>query len=214
MLEEQRVTVWTEIALKAQDQLRQRVAWALSQIMVVSPDLIKGSEQTEMHLTFYDIFVRHAFGNYFDILKEVTYSPIMSEMLSFLDGRSTHYNYIRDGSLLFADENFAREIMQLFSIGLVKLNIDGSVQLDNSTGSPLLAYTNEDITEYARAYTGFRRQFLRGNIEEDGSPTSRVDRVDPMKIYDEYRDHLPKVRFFWSCCLTPYLHPFLTKACV
>ena len=76
--------VWTEIALTADDQLRQRVAWALAQILVVSPGAIDDSTVAEAFLVYYDIFVRHAFGNYFDILKEVVYSPMMSEMLTYI----------------------------------------------------------------------------------------------------------------------------------
>lgn len=76
-LSEQRRSIWIHIALNAPDQLRQRVAFALSQILVVSPGSIESGERTESFLTFYDIFVRHAFGNYFDILKEVTFSPLM-----------------------------------------------------------------------------------------------------------------------------------------
>ena len=68
--------VWTMLALSAKDQLRQRMAWALSQIYVVSDEgLNKGTENEVWH-TYYDIFVRHAFGNLRDILKEVSYSPI------------------------------------------------------------------------------------------------------------------------------------------
>lgn len=78
-LSEQRRSIWMHIALKAADQLRQRVAFALSQIVVISPNSIESDDLTESFLIFYDIFVRHAFGNYFDILKEVTFSPLMGE---------------------------------------------------------------------------------------------------------------------------------------
>ena len=69
----QRENLWTMITLSASDQLRQRVAWALSQIFAVSPETILENEQTEGYMYYYDIFVRNAFGNYFDILKEVSY---------------------------------------------------------------------------------------------------------------------------------------------
>ena len=76
------------IALNKEDQLRQRMAWALSQILVVTQT--NNEEQySEIYLNYYDIFVRHAFGNYFDILKEVSYSPMMAEMLSYLDSKSS-----------------------------------------------------------------------------------------------------------------------------
>lgn len=74
--QDQRQTTWMEIALHSEDQLRQRVAWALSQILVVSPGSIGNTQMGEGYMNYYDIFVRNAFGNYFDILKEVTYSPV------------------------------------------------------------------------------------------------------------------------------------------
>ena len=82
----QRNSIWADIALNAPDQLRQRMAHALSQILVVSPDSIGNDDYTESFLSYYDIFVRHAFGNYLDILREVTYHPLMAEMLTYLDG--------------------------------------------------------------------------------------------------------------------------------
>ena len=88
---QQRQTVWTEVALNAPDQLRQRVAWALSQILAISPGSIDTGFSTEVFMNYYDIFVRHAFGNYRDILKEVAYSPMMAEMLSYVKSQSTSY---------------------------------------------------------------------------------------------------------------------------
>lgn len=79
------------IALESNDQLRQRMAWALSQILVVTPNQIDEEGYSEIYLNYYDIFVRNAFGNYFDVLKEVSYSPMMAEMLSFLDSKSSAY---------------------------------------------------------------------------------------------------------------------------
>jgi hypothetical protein len=188
-------TAWMEIALTGQDQLRQRVAWALSQILVISPGSIGADDFGEMFLNYYDIFVRHAFGNYFDILKEVTYSPMMSEMLTYIGGRSTGYNFGRDGTISYADENYAREIMQLFSIGLYVLNNDGTRKVED--GQFVRSYTNEDITEYAKVYTGFVRKVGRGNIETDTSfARNRKNYIDPMDIRADFRDHLPKVSLF------------------
>lgn len=72
----QKRNVWAAIALQSDDQLRQRVAWALSQILVITPNQIADIGYSEIYLNFFDIFTRHAFGNYFDILKEVSYSPM------------------------------------------------------------------------------------------------------------------------------------------
>ena len=112
---------------------------------------------TETFLNFYDIFVRNAFGNYKDILREVSYSPLMADMLTYYESKSTEYVYHKYGRIQFADENFAREIMQLFSIGLVELNSDGTMKLDENN-IPIPTYSNDDITEYARVWTGFTRQ--------------------------------------------------------
>jgi hypothetical protein len=192
-LEKQRTSIWMEIALKGDDQLRQKVAWALSQILVVSPGAINAYYATENFLvsychtiltlrrasmsllttvsystfvkTYYDIFVRNAFGSYRNILKEVSYSPLMAEMLSYLNSESTAFIWQRRKRLEYADENYAREVMQLFSIGLYMLNNDGTHVLDQD-GNPISTYSNGDITEYARLWTGFQRQSKRGNIEE------------------------------------------------
>lgn len=177
-----------ELALHAPDQLRQRVAFALSQILVVSPDAIKTQEQTEHFLVYYDIFVRHAFGNYRDVLKEVSFSPMMAEMLSYLESKSTAYSWENGFNLEYADENFAREVMQLFSIGLNMIGQDGTIR--TFRGVPRRSYTNLEVAEYARVWTGFARQKSRGNIEE---PSGDVNRVDPMRIMIEWRDHMPKV---------------------
>eukprot|EP00538_Stauroneis_constricta_P006056 CAMPEP_0119562960 /NCGR_PEP_ID=MMETSP1352-20130426/22092_1 /TAXON_ID=265584 /ORGANISM="Stauroneis constricta, Strain CCMP1120" /LENGTH=2119 /DNA_ID=CAMNT_0007611481 /DNA_START=203 /DNA_END=6559 /DNA_ORIENTATION=- len=184
MKRSQRSTIWNHIALNGQDQLRQRVAFALSQILVVSPQLIGAVDQTETMLSFYDIFVRHAFGNYRDILKEVSFHSSMGQMLSSVDSRS--YQYSADnGQIAHPDENFAREIMQLFSIGLYELNMDGTNKLDEN-GEPIQTYDNDDIMSFARAWTGLRRQEGRGNYEYESS------RVDPMFLDGRRHDMFPK----------------------
>lgn len=88
------------ISLSSQDQLRQRMAWALSQILIVTSQQI-AEASSEPYLNYYDIFVRNAFGNYSDILKEVSYSPMMAEMLSFLDSKSSGKRFSNLLSLTF-----------------------------------------------------------------------------------------------------------------
>jgi len=193
LLREQRRSIWMYIAMHAPDQLRQRVAHALSQILVVSPGAIGDSSYTESFLSYYDIFVRHAFGNYLDILREVTYHPLMAEMLTYINGESTGYAWTRRSIFQKADENYAREIMQLFTFGLYKLNIDGTRQVD-ANGNEIRTYTNRDIAEYAKVYTGFIRQSLRGNIEDPRKPTEGGDnQIDPVVIDPEEKDHFPKL---------------------
>jgi uncharacterized protein (DUF1800 family) len=180
--------VWIQIALEANDQLRQRVAWALAQILVVSPGaIVMGQYITEAFLVYYDIFVRNAFGNYRNVLKEVAYSTIMADMLTYYGSRSTAYENSLDGTLKFADENFAREVMQLFTTGLYKLRSDGS-RVRDAKGEPILVYTNDVIVEYARVWTGFKAQNRRGNVEDDNR-----NRIDPMQIDEKWRDRFPKM---------------------
>eukprot|EP00554_Chaetoceros_debilis_P007442 CAMPEP_0194077066 /NCGR_PEP_ID=MMETSP0149-20130528/3732_1 /TAXON_ID=122233 /ORGANISM="Chaetoceros debilis, Strain MM31A-1" /LENGTH=4275 /DNA_ID=CAMNT_0038757959 /DNA_START=113 /DNA_END=12940 /DNA_ORIENTATION=+ len=180
-------SVWLMTALDAPDQLRQRVAWGLAQILVVVQSAIRQAEdRAEWFLSFYDIFLRNAFGNYRDILKEISYNPLMAENLSFLDSKSSAYVWEHSRVKAQADENFAREIMQLFSMGLNRLNMDGSEEL-NEDGDTTLAYTNDDIMSLSRAWTGFRLQSRRGNIEY-----GHYNRIDPMKIEPSWRDKFPK----------------------
>ena len=106
--------VWTTVVHDSDDQLCQRVAWTLAQLLVVARGAIsvQGSH-TEPFLTYYDIFTKNAFGNYRDVLKEISYSPLMAENLSFLQSKSAAYMWEHLDKVAFADENFAREIMQL-----------------------------------------------------------------------------------------------------
>jgi len=105
----QRHTVWGYTALKAPDQLRQRVAWALSQICVVGFMRLDDGN-TEAVLQYYDIFVRHAFGSYRDILKQVAFSEPMGTFLSSKWNKSHQYSKTFDGVDAYPDENFAREV--------------------------------------------------------------------------------------------------------
>ena len=180
-------TVSVMHALEANDQLRQRVAWSLSQIFVISEigDLDVKSGQTEVWLAFHDILVRHGLGSYGELLKEVAYSPMMGKYLTFLNSKS----FAKSG--LPADENFAREIMQLFTIGLWQLNLDGSFQLDKN-GAKIPTYSNKNIQSFARVWTGFQIQKFRGNIEGHRGIQS-TNFLDPMKLNGQYHDVLPKI---------------------
>ena len=102
--------------LKSNDQLRQRVAFALSEIFVIS-DAENFSDQQLALANYYDILIRYSFGNFRTLLTEVTLNPIMGEYLSLKGNQKP----IPDENIR-PDENYAREIMQLFTIGLVELN--------------------------------------------------------------------------------------------
>eukprot|EP00937_MAST-01D_sp_MAST-1D-sp2_P000967 g967.t1 len=181
----QKNVVWQNAVLNAPDQLRQRMAWALSQIFVINEDDVGKSKETEAWVAYYDIFVRNAFGNYRDVLREVSHSPMMGRMLTFIDAKSI----AAGGS--FPDENYAREVMQLFSMGVWQLHDDGTQVKDPITGRAKLTYDMDDVASLAGAWTGFRLQQSRGNIEHANDKTS-PNFVDPMRIDANWRDRFPK----------------------
>lgn len=141
-------TPFARNAISGSDQLRQRVAFALSQILVVSRRDANLEEKPEAMTNYYDMLSRHALGNYGDLLREVTFHPAMGWYLSSVGNQKADPSIPR-----YPDENYAREFMQLFTIGLWKLNPDGSRVLDGE-GEPIPTYDNGDITELARVFTG------------------------------------------------------------
>lgn len=136
-------------AVKAPDQLRQRMAFALSQIFVVSfADACATSHEAGM-ASYYDVLANGSLGRYRDLLQNVTLHPIMGCYLSHL--RNQREDVITGR---VPDENFAREVLQLFSIGLTQLNADGTPRL-NTQGQPIETYGPADITGLAKVFTGF-----------------------------------------------------------
>jgi uncharacterized protein (DUF1800 family) len=131
-------------AIYGPDQLRQRVAWALSQIFVISGVTI---EQPSSASPFWNIFYRGAFGNYRQLMYDVSVNPAMGTYLNMVN------NDRRSGGLS-PNENYARELLQLFTIGLQKLNPDGTLQLDGS-GQPIPTYDQNTIINFARICTGW-----------------------------------------------------------
>jgi uncharacterized protein (DUF1800 family) len=126
-----------------QDQLRQRMAFALSQLFVVSSDKNINGEELE---PWVQLLSRNAFGNFRQLLKEVTFSPTMGKYLDLA-------NSMKASASTSPNENYAREVMQLFTIGLKQLNPDGSVKLDGQ-GQPIPTYDQNSLREVARALTG------------------------------------------------------------
>ena len=156
------------------DQLRQRVAFALSEIFVVS-DANGGLNQQPYALaSFYDVLVRNAFGNYRDLLEQVTLHPAMGVYLSMLRNRKPDA-----ASNISPDENYAREAMQLFSVGLDRLNQDGTLQLDGD-GQPVPTYSQATIEGFAHVYTGWSYAGCALSISVDRWLRCRPsDRRDP-----------------------------------
>ncbi len=131
-------------ALTGQDQLRQRVAWGLSQIMVASAVKI---DRPSAFVLWQNMFQQDAFGNFSALLTDVTLSPVMGNYLDMV-------NNDKPGNGVDPNENYAREVLQLFSIGLEQLNPDGTPQLDGS-GNPIPTYTQDTIEGFAHTFTGW-----------------------------------------------------------
>ncbi len=138
-------------AMTGTDQLRQRVAWALSQIVVAANvgDQDTTGNPTAMVSQYHDILLRNAFGNYRTLLREISVSPIMGTYLTLVNSQKAN-----TATNTQPDENYARELWQLFAIGTFRLNPDGTVMLDGQ-GRPLETYTIAEIQESARALTGW-----------------------------------------------------------
>ncbi len=130
------------------DQLRQRVAFALSEILVISQQNTTLDGYAEGMTAYYDILIHNAFGNYRTLLQEATLSPAMGVYLNMLGSRRAN---LADNQ--HPDENYGREINQLFSIGLVMLNLDGTPQMVG--GKPVPTYGQDTITNFAHVFTGW-----------------------------------------------------------
>ena len=142
----QRLNRWFWQATYAPDQLRQRMAWALSQIFVVSDQSSAINQDVVPMAAYYDLLARDAFGIYRTLLGDATYSPTMGKYLNA-------FRNLKPSSATSPDENYAREVMQLFSVGLIQLNLDHSPML--SAGLPIPTYDQTTITHTAKVFTGF-----------------------------------------------------------
>jgi uncharacterized protein (DUF1800 family) len=143
-----RLDAWFRHAVQGDDQLRQRVAFALSELMVVS-DASVLFNTPEGLADYYDTLANHAFGNFRDLMQAVTLHPAMGVYLSMLGNEKPDTS-----KNIRPDENYARELMQLFTLGLVEINMDGSTITDNN-GEPVPTYTQAIIEGFAHVYTGW-----------------------------------------------------------
>lgn len=160
---------WRDM-IDGEDQLRQRMVFALSQIFVVSYENSDVAETLASAAFYMDVLDQNAFGNHRDLVEGVTYSPSMAQFLTYLNNRREDPDQNR-----VPDENYAREIMQLFTIGLVELNPDGTPRLDGA-GNPIETYDNDDITGLAKVFTGLSW--------DDGDFGGRfADRAVPIATY-------------------------------
>ena len=170
------INVWWRHAVYADDQLRQRVAFALSEIFVVSAQGALGAEQPAL-AHYYDMLLRHSFGNYRELIEEITLSPVMGEYLSM---KGNHKPDPEQN--LRPDENYARELLQLFSIGLSMLNDDGTTQND-ADGVPLPTYNQDHVEAFAHVFTGWHF----ANAEDFRWPENK-DFINPMVAWPEFHD--------------------------
>jgi uncharacterized protein (DUF1800 family) len=161
-------------ALTGQDQLRQRVAWGLSQIMVASG--VKVNNPSAFVL-WQNMFLNDAFGNFSTLLTDVTLSPTMGNYLDMV-------NNDKPNNGVDPNENYAREVLQLFSIGLKQLNPDGTVQLDGSN-NPIPTYTQDTIGGFAHTFTGWTYPTKPGATAQFRNPEYYGG---PMIPFDSHHD--------------------------
>ena len=156
-------------ALSANDQLRQRVAFALSQILVTSG--------LDVNLAYgmggyQQLFRDNAFGNYETILTRVTLSPVMGDYLNMV-------NNDKPSATVQPNENYARELLQLFSIGVWMLNADGT-QMRDASGAPVPSYDQDTIEGFAHVLTGWTYPPLPGALPRTHNPKNYLADMSPV----------------------------------
>lgn len=208
---EHRMEAWWRQSMRsdaASDPLRQRMAFALSQIFVISDRMDSLNNDQRAMTSYYDTLLTHAFGSYRQLLEAVTRHPWMGLYLSALKNRKADPAANR-----FPDENYAREVMQLFSIGLWRLNPDGSLYLSTGSdlgpdgetipaGEPIPTYGEGQISEVARVFTGLSysvRTVSSANPAE--FPTTKFSDSSnvpwyPMRMFDGEHDIAAKTISF------------------
>lgn len=154
-------------ALYGDDQLRRRMSWALHQIWVVSARTVY---QNRWMQEYTEILDRNAFGNYRDLMKEMTLSPAMGEYLDMV--RSTRQN---------PNENYPRELLQLFSVGLYMLNPDGTYQLDGQ-GNRIATYDQSKIDQFTKVFTGWSQCTNGSNPTCANLSVGAPNFIDPMYL--------------------------------
>jgi len=179
---------WTQENITTPYLLRHRVAYALSQHFVISFNSnLNNTRKIRGVANFYDMLLEHSFGNYRDLLEDVTFHPTMGFYLTHLNNSRS---FPEDN--IFPDENYAREIMQLFTIGLFMLNNDGSLQLDDQ-GNPIPTYDNDDINNLAKVFTGLGAGAVAPHVTFTDTPFfglnfNSVSVTDPLVMYEFFHE--------------------------
>lgn len=168
--------VFMAMALTGPDQLRQRMAWALHKIWVVSA--VEVPDPMAL-VTYHRLLLSGAFANYRDLMRALTLNAAMGRYLNMLNNRSQAVS----GSL--PNENFARELMQLFTLGTATLT-PGGLPVRDGQGRPVPVYTEQDVKELARIFTGWT--FGDGNQETIPRVPAKADYRFPMEPFEPYHD--------------------------
>lgn len=170
---------WWDDVMTSPDILRAKVAYALSHIFVISEENRTLRFYPLVFPHYYDMLSTHALGNFRDLLEAVTYHPGMGVFLSHVNNRKTNF-----ATNQFPDENYAREIMQLFTIGLYELNPDGTRQVD-SEGNFIPTYDNTDVGELAKIFTGMT---FADATEFGQAATDDMSFTSPMVMDNDWHD--------------------------
>jgi uncharacterized protein (DUF1800 family) len=168
---------WTRAAT-GQDQLRQRVQFALSQIFVIS--LQNGAIDLRGAASYYDMLGANAFGNFRTLLEQVAMHPMMGVYLTSIKNQKEN-----PATGQHPDENFAREVMQLMTLGVVQLNPDGTPKLD-ANGRTIPTYTHNDIAGLAKVFTGYSWYAATPNSNSFIFQQSDAANTAPMSSYPQY----------------------------
>ncbi|MCS7032534.1 MAG: DUF1800 domain-containing protein, partial [Phycisphaerae bacterium] len=163
---------WWHNVLTGSDQLRQRMAFALSQIFVISQEDGDLAQRPREVAYYYDMLARNAFGNYRTLLEEVTLNPQMGVYLDMRNSRKANGTTI-------PNENYAREILQLFSIGVYHLHPDGTIKL-GADGQPIPTYGQDEITGFSRVFTGWN--WHQALTLPNNSQNPPMDHFNPMTL--------------------------------
>ena len=158
--------IWSQL-FSGGSGVRKRIALALSEFFVVSTNGVENLIWRSQGMgAYWDALNFHAFGNYRELLEAITLMPVMGTFLNTLGNRKADAATGR-----VPDENFGREVMQLFSIGLYQLNLDGTVKRDGA-GNPIETYTNEDVTGISKVFTGYDLDFSQTRMHPNPNGAS------------------------------------------
>ena len=174
---------WLTQAMTSPDLVRQRIAVALSEIFVISSNVETLGESPFAISNYYDVLLKHSFGNFRDLLLDISLNPAMAVYLSHLNNEKANPEL---GT--FPDENYAREVMQLFSIGLFELNPDGSRKKD-AQGRDIPTYGQNEIREFAKVFTGLAIENEEGfgfGVCCNDQFYTHAAKLSPLVMYDDF----------------------------